>query len=125
MIVATYPIVVTDKLHECRDFYTRWFGMSAIFEASWIVVLSSDGEAPTVAFVHPSHDPKVFCVPDGDPAWESLHDKDDIPDELRIEIAHFFDVYGELRGKKPSIEGWASRSEALEVIEAARDARRE
>ena len=70
-------------------------------------------------------DPKVFCVPDGDPAWESLHDKDDIPDELRIEIAHFFDVYGELRGKKPSIEGWASRSDALEVIEAARDARRE
>ena len=26
MIVATYPIVVTNKLHECRDFYTRWFG---------------------------------------------------------------------------------------------------
>ena len=50
MIVATYPIVVTDKLHECRDFYARWFGLQVIFEASWIVVLSSDGEAPAVAF---------------------------------------------------------------------------
>jgi catechol 2,3-dioxygenase-like lactoylglutathione lyase family enzyme len=55
VILATYPIVVTDKLNECRDFYTRWFGLSAIFEASWIAVLSSDGEAPAVAFMHPSH----------------------------------------------------------------------
>ena len=55
MIVASYPIVVTDRLRDCRDFYTRWFGLSAIFEASWIVVLSSDGEAPTVAFMHSSH----------------------------------------------------------------------
>jgi hypothetical protein len=28
VIVASYPIVVTDKPHECRDFYTRWFGLS-------------------------------------------------------------------------------------------------
>jgi hypothetical protein len=26
-----------------------------VFEASWIVVLSSDGEAPTVAFMHSEH----------------------------------------------------------------------
>jgi catechol 2,3-dioxygenase-like lactoylglutathione lyase family enzyme len=55
VIVATYPIVVTDKLHECRDFYTRWFRLSVVFEASWIVVLGSDGGAPVVAFVHPHH----------------------------------------------------------------------
>ena len=55
MIVASYPIVITDRLRECRDFYTRWFGLAAIFEASWIVVLSSDGEAPAVAFMHSSH----------------------------------------------------------------------
>jgi uncharacterized glyoxalase superfamily protein PhnB len=55
VIVASYPIVVTDKLHECRDFYVRWFELSVIFEASWIVVLSSDSEAPAVAFMHSSH----------------------------------------------------------------------
>ena len=55
MIVASYPIVVTDKLQECRDFYARFFGLSVIFEASWIVVLSRDGEAPAVAFMHPEH----------------------------------------------------------------------
>jgi uncharacterized glyoxalase superfamily protein PhnB len=55
VIVATYPIVVTDRLRECRDYYRRWFGFEVFFEASWIVVLSSDGEAPTVAFMHSEH----------------------------------------------------------------------
>jgi uncharacterized glyoxalase superfamily protein PhnB len=55
VIVASYPIVVTDKLQECREFYVRWFELSVIFEASWIVVLTSDGEAPAVAFMHSSH----------------------------------------------------------------------
>jgi catechol 2,3-dioxygenase-like lactoylglutathione lyase family enzyme len=54
-LLTSYPIVVTDRLSECRDFYTRFFGLSVIFEASWIVVLSADGEAPTVAFMHSSH----------------------------------------------------------------------
>jgi hypothetical protein len=47
--------VITDRVRECRDFYGRWFELSVIFEASWIVVLSSDGEAPAVAFMHPEH----------------------------------------------------------------------
>ena len=55
MIVATYPIIVTDKLHECRDFYVHWFELEVMFEANWIVVLSRDGEAPTVAFMHSQH----------------------------------------------------------------------
>jgi uncharacterized glyoxalase superfamily protein PhnB len=54
-LLASYPILVTDRLVECRDFYARWFGFEVIFEASWIVVLSADGEAPTVAFMHSSH----------------------------------------------------------------------
>jgi catechol 2,3-dioxygenase-like lactoylglutathione lyase family enzyme len=30
---ASYPVVVTDKLIECRDFYVRWFGFRIVFEA--------------------------------------------------------------------------------------------
>ena len=30
---ASYPVIVTDKLIECRDFYTRWFGFRVVFEA--------------------------------------------------------------------------------------------
>jgi catechol 2,3-dioxygenase-like lactoylglutathione lyase family enzyme len=56
VIVASYPIVITDRLRECRDFYTRWFGFGVVFEADWIVVLSSAGDdVPSVAFMHSSH----------------------------------------------------------------------
>jgi len=30
---------VTDKLIECRDFYTRWFGFRVVFEATSFVYL--------------------------------------------------------------------------------------
>jgi uncharacterized glyoxalase superfamily protein PhnB len=89
VIVATYPIVVTDKLHECRDFYTRWFELKSIFEASWIVVLSSDGEAPTVAFMHPEHpstppDPAPFK---GDGAFLTLQVEDAAAEYERVREA--------------------------------------
>ena len=41
-----YPIIVTDKLAECRDFYTRRLGFQPAFEASWFVYLASAGDRP-------------------------------------------------------------------------------
>jgi catechol 2,3-dioxygenase-like lactoylglutathione lyase family enzyme len=56
-----YPIIVTDRLTECRDFYTRWLGFQIAFEASWFVYLASPGDRPYgVAFMaadHPSQPP--------------------------------------------------------------------
>ena len=52
--VDAYPIIVTDKLYECRDFYVRFFGLTVGFEASWFVYLTAtDGGRATVAFMHP------------------------------------------------------------------------
>jgi catechol 2,3-dioxygenase-like lactoylglutathione lyase family enzyme len=48
-----YPIVITERLRECRDFYARWLGFEVVFEATWIIVLS--GGAQTLAFMHPEH----------------------------------------------------------------------
>lgn len=89
MIVASYPIVVTDKLQECREFYVRFFGLSAIFEASWIVVMSSDGEAPAVAFMHPEHpstppDPAPFR---GDGMFLTLQVEDAAAEYSRLTAA--------------------------------------
>jgi catechol 2,3-dioxygenase-like lactoylglutathione lyase family enzyme len=60
-LVASYPIVITDRLRECRDFYRGWFGFEVVFEADWIVVLSgAAGAPPTLAFMrseHPSSPP--------------------------------------------------------------------
>jgi catechol 2,3-dioxygenase-like lactoylglutathione lyase family enzyme len=51
-----YPIVVTERLVDCRDFYRAWFGMEVAFEASWFVLLAVDqGHPASLAFMHPNH----------------------------------------------------------------------
>ena len=65
-------------------------------------------------------DDKVLCVPLSDPAWNGLETLDDVPSQLRDEIAHFFSVYKDLEQKKVTVDGWYSREEALEEIEASR-----
>jgi catechol 2,3-dioxygenase-like lactoylglutathione lyase family enzyme len=56
-----YPIIVTDKLVQCRDFYTHWLGFTVLFEAPWFVYLASAGERSYgLAFMaanHPSQPP--------------------------------------------------------------------
>ena len=66
-------------------------------------------------------DDKVLCVPLTDPAWNTLETLDDVPAALRDEIAHFFSVYKDLEQKKVTVDGWYSREEALEEIEASRE----
>ncbi len=60
-LLDAYPIIVTDRVRECRDFYTRWLGFQVAFEASWFVYLASGGERPHgIAFMaadHPSQPP--------------------------------------------------------------------
>jgi inorganic pyrophosphatase len=65
-------------------------------------------------------DDKVLCVPHTDPAWNSLESLDDVPKPLKDEIAHFFSVYKDLEQKKVTVDGWYSREDALEEIEASR-----
>ncbi len=53
---AAYPVIVTDKIAECRDFYVNWFGFHVVFEASWFVYLASGGNPPYgIAFMTPDH----------------------------------------------------------------------
>ena len=65
-------------------------------------------------------DDKVLCVPLQDPAWNTLEELDDLPDQLRQEIAHFFSVYKDLEQKKVKVDGWYGREDALTEIDAAR-----
>jgi catechol 2,3-dioxygenase-like lactoylglutathione lyase family enzyme len=51
-----YPIIVTEHLRACRDFYRRWFELEVVFEATWFVLLGGRGFGrATLAFMHPSH----------------------------------------------------------------------
>ena len=65
-------------------------------------------------------DDKVLCVPLSDPAWNTLETLEDVSNQLRDEIAHFFSVYKDLEQKKVTVDGWYSREDALEEIEASR-----
>jgi len=67
-------------------------------------------------------DEKIICVPVNDPTWGKLADVHDIPPELRNEIEHFFQVYKDLE-KTGAVEtrGFGNRSEAEDVIAAARE----
>lgn len=50
--VDRYPIIVTEELAACRDFWSR-LGFEVVFEASWFVYLQADGAS--LAFMHPDH----------------------------------------------------------------------
>jgi uncharacterized glyoxalase superfamily protein PhnB len=53
---AAYPVVVTGRLAECRDFYTRRLGFEVVFEASWFVYLTASSGSPHgIAFMSPDH----------------------------------------------------------------------
>jgi inorganic pyrophosphatase len=61
-------------------------------------------------------DDKIVCVPTHDPGWNHLAELEDIPEQLRAEISHFFSIYKQLEGKVVEVEGWRSRGDALEVL---------
>ena len=64
-------------------------------------------------------DDKVICVPFQDPNWNHAERLEDLPEQLRDEISHFFAVYKTLEQKAVEVDGWYSREDALKVIEEA------
>ncbi len=65
-------------------------------------------------------DDKIICVPLEDPYWNGYQELEDLPVLLRQEIEQFFSIYKDLEeDKSVQIDGWGSREEAREEIEAA------
>ena len=65
-------------------------------------------------------DDKIICVPLQDPNWNHCDVLEDLPEQLRGEISHFFEVYKTLEDKEVEVYGWFSREDALEVIDSSR-----
>lgn len=51
--VDRYPIIVTPRLAECREFWTARLGFEVVFEADWFVLMQAVGA--TMAFMSPDH----------------------------------------------------------------------
>lgn len=52
-IQSSYPVIVTDKLMQARDFYVQRLGFEPVFEATWFVYLASGTTG--IAFMSPDH----------------------------------------------------------------------
>lgn len=61
-------------------------------------------------------DDKILCVPVHDVRMTHLTDTSDIQEPIRAEIAHFFEVYKQLEGKKVKLGGWDDAAEARRII---------
>jgi inorganic pyrophosphatase len=58
-------------------------------------------------------------VPARDPIFDDYQDIDDIPQHFLREVAHFFEVYKDLEGKRTKPVGWESAKVAKEEIRRA------
>ncbi len=65
-------------------------------------------------------DDKVVCVPVRDPGWSTIKDLDDLPEQLQLEVEHFFNVYKNLEHKPVVTEGWHPLAAAEKTIAEAR-----
>lgn len=51
--VDRYPIIVTPKLFDCRDFWRDRLGFEVVFESSWFILMQAEGAG--LAFMSPDH----------------------------------------------------------------------
>ena len=66
-------------------------------------------------------DDKILCVPMKDPNLNHVEGLDDVGQQLKAEIAHFFAIYKGPEGKIVEVDGWYDREEALKTIAEARE----
>jgi inorganic pyrophosphatase len=66
-------------------------------------------------------DDKVLAVPASDPIFAGYRDIGDIPQHFLKEVAHFFEVYKDLEGKRAKPIGWEPAAEAKTEIARAID----
>jgi inorganic pyrophosphatase len=70
-------------------------------------------------------DDKIVSVPCRDPYWMEYERLEDLSEQLRGEIEHFFGIYKQRERKEVVIDGWESRDAALRIIEESYERYRE
>ncbi len=67
-------------------------------------------------------DEKVVCVPAKDKRWDHIQDINDVPQQLKDELHHFFSHYKDLEpGKWVKVGDWHGRADAEKLIAEAQD----
>jgi inorganic pyrophosphatase len=66
-------------------------------------------------------DEKILCVPASDKRWDHIQDINDVSQQTKNEIAHFFEHYKDLEpGKWVKLGEWANKAEAERLIAEAK-----
>jgi inorganic pyrophosphatase len=68
------------------------------------------------------HDSKIVAIPTSkiDPSFLNVNDIEDVPQQLKDQIKHFFEHYKELeQGKFVKISGWEGKESAIKKISEA------
>ena len=67
-------------------------------------------------------DEKVICVPAKDKRWDHIQDINDVPQQTKDEILHFFSHYKDLEpGKWVKVGEWAGKDVAEKLIVEAQE----
>lgn len=71
-ITTQYPVVITPKFKECKDFYVKNFGFDIVFESDWYIQLKhincielgfmKPGLSNQPEFLHPEFDGKGIII---------------------------------------------------------------
>jgi catechol 2,3-dioxygenase-like lactoylglutathione lyase family enzyme len=93
-IVDRYPIIVTERIRDCRDFYQRYLGFRTGFESRWFIWMATEDHSASIAFMTPDH-------PSAPPGPETFSGKG-LCLEIHVEDAR--EAYDELRAKNLDIE---------------------
>ncbi len=65
-------------------------------------------------------DEKILVVPAKDPRWSHIQDLEDVPQQTRDELKHFFEHYKDLEPNKwVKVDAWGNAAEAEEIITRA------
>jgi catechol 2,3-dioxygenase-like lactoylglutathione lyase family enzyme len=103
--------IVTEKLEESKDFYTRILGFGVTFENDFYLLLHTPGQRAEISFLKPNHPSQqpLFHQPFG---GQGMY--------LTIEVGDVDQLYSELKGKGVEIkidlrdEPWGDRHFAIE-----------
>lgn len=64
-------------------------------------------------------DEKIIAAPEKDPAMGHYREVNELPEHIRLEISHFFQVYKTLEHRNTVVERIEGRQRALQVLEKA------
>jgi inorganic pyrophosphatase len=66
-------------------------------------------------------DDKLLCVPLHDPGWSDVEALEDVPEQMRNEIEHFFSMYKDPEGREVTVHGWEDREAAERLVGECRE----